>query len=92
MLNDFVYQYHRKKKMFDLKERHISMNSELFNKNSLQMVFFSVHCCNNLTIGYNFSNVHIVKHMKLKTLVTSLALQQIKEVGATSDRKISYQI
>ena len=30
---DFVHKYH-KKKIFDLKERHLNMNSELPNKNS----------------------------------------------------------
>ena len=29
VIKDFVHQYHTKNKIFDLKERHINMNSEL---------------------------------------------------------------
>ena len=34
MLIDFVHQYHKKKEIFDFKERHIAMNLELPDKNS----------------------------------------------------------
>ena len=38
MLKDFVHQYCKKKKIFDLKERHININSELPNKNSFSII------------------------------------------------------
>ena len=87
-LKDFVHQYHHKKEIFYLQERHIIMDSELPNKN-----FF----LNSFTIGVFLFITAIIslfvmtlvmyilcKHMKLKMLVTSLALQQIKEVGAVT--------
>ena len=71
-----------------MKERHININSELPNKNSL---------FNNFTIDVFLFIAVIIsilvttlvmymlcKHMTLKTLVTSLALQQIKEVDAVT--------
>ena len=91
MLKNFVHQYHKKKEVFDLKERHVNMNSELLNKNS----FF-----NNFTTGNILFIAAIIlllvtilvmyilcKNIKIKTLVTSLALQQIKEVGAVTRQK-----
>ena len=88
MLKHFIHQYCKKKEIFDLKERHINRNSELPNKN----FFF-----NNFTTNvFLFVAVIILilvttlvmyilcKHIKLKTLVTNLALQQINEVGAVT--------
>ena len=81
-LKDFVHQYHHKKEIFDLHERHTIMELELPNKN----FFFS-----NYTIDIFLFLIAVIsllvttivmyiicKHTKPKTLVTSLALQQIK--------------
>ena len=61
-LNNFVQQYHLKKEIFDLKERHISTDSELPNKNFFLNNFtidvFLFFCCDNFITGYDFSNVH----------------------------------
>ena len=84
-LKGFVHQYNHKKEIFDLQKGHTNMELELPNKNSF----------NNYTIDIFLFVAEIIsllvttivmyilcKHMKLKTLVTRLALQQIKEVGA----------
>ena len=60
MLKDFVHQYCKKKYIFDLKERHITMNLELPNKNS----FF-----NNLT-----TDVFLFVAVIISILVTTLVL------------------
>ena len=77
------------KEIFDLNERYITMNLELPNKNS----FF-----NNFTTNVFLFVAMIIlvttlvlyilcKNTKLKTLVASLALQKIKEIGAVTVHK-----
>ena len=87
-LKDFIHQYTCKKEIFDLEERHDNMDINLPNKN-----FFS----NNFIIDIFLFITAIIsilvtilaiyllcKHKKLRMLVTSLALQQIKEAGAVT--------
>ena len=94
-LKDFVHQYHKKKEIFNLKERHITMELELPNKNSFfnnftTDVFLFIAAIISILV-MNLVLYILCKHMKLKTLVTSLALQQIK-VGAVTRQGTSYQI
>ena len=87
-LKDFVHWYHDKKEIFDVKRRHTNMDSDLPNKD----FFF-----NNFTIDVFLFVAEIIsllvmtlvmyilcKHIKLKMLVASIALQQIKEIGAVT--------
>ena len=84
-LKEYISQYEQKKEIFDLKERHDTMNIESPNKH-----FFT----NNLIIGIFLFTAAIIltiatiiilylpcKHNKLRTLVASFVLQQVKEVG-----------
>ena len=63
-LKDFIQQYKHKKEIFDLHERHVTTdlttNKNFFSNNYIMDVF-SVHYCNNLSIGCNFSNIFIVQ-------------------------------
>ena len=90
-LKDFFHWFWHQKEIYDLKERHNVNNLDLANKN----FFFS-----NYTVGHFLLVTAIIllvvttvvmyilcKHMKLKSLVTSLALQQIKEVGAVAKQE-----
>ena len=91
MLKDFVHQYHKKKEVFDLKERFITKHLELPNKNSFfnnfaTDVFLFVVAIISILVTILVMYL-LCKHMKLKTLVTSLALQQIKEVGAATRKE-----
>ena len=85
-LKEYIAQYKHEKDIFDLKERHDidELEIEVLNKN-----FFT----NNFIIGtFVFIIVIILatttmviiytlhKHNKLRALVVSLALQQVKEV------------
>ena len=83
-LKECISQYKQKKDIFDLKERHDTMNIKL-PKNI---------CTNNLIVDIFVFIVGIIsgivkiiilyllcKHIKLRTLVSSLVLQQVKEVG-----------
>ena len=79
---------HGKKEIFDLKERHDTMNIESPYKN-----FFT----NNLIVDKFIFTVAIIldiammtilyllcKHNKLRTLVAGLVLQEVKEVGTSA--------
>ena len=96
-LKDFVQQFCKKKEISDLKERHITMELELPNKNSF-FNNFTTDVFLFITVIISILAITLVfyilcKHMILKTLVTSLALQQIKEVGVvTGQEDISPEI
>ena len=47
-----------------------------------------VHCCNNFSTGYNFIYL-LCKLKKLRTLMASFVLQQVKEVGAVTQTEIN---
>ena len=91
MLKDGVHQYCHKKESFYLQERHTNMESELPNKNFFFNnytidIFMFVTAIILLLVTFIFMYI-LCKHMKLKTLVTSLALQQIKEVGVVAKQE-----
>ena len=84
----FISQYKQKKEIFYLKEKHDTTTIESPNKN-----FFT----NNLIVDiFVFSAAIILatamiivlyllcKHNKSRTLVASVVLQQVKEVGASA--------
>ena len=48
---------------------------------------FSVCCCDNLNIGYTFSNVHIVQIHETQNSSDQSCLQQIKEVGSATGQE-----
>ena len=77
-LKDFVYWYHHKKEIFDLQERHTNMELELPNKNlffdnyTIDVFLFVTAVI--LLLVTTIVMYTLCKHMKLKTLVTSLTL------------------
>ena len=77
-LKDFVHQFWHKKEMFGLYKRH-NNGLDLANKNS----FFNKYTINTINTAIISLVVTTIvmyilcKHTKLKSLVTSLALQQI---------------
>ena len=84
-LKDSVHQFQHKKEIFDLQERLSDMELELPNKNFflnnyIVDIFLFVTAIILLMVTTVVMYI-LCKHMKLKTLVISLALQQIKEVG-----------
>ena len=93
-LKDFIHQYNHKKEIFDLTERHDNMDKNLPNKN-----FFSNNFIVNvflfiaaiiLLLVSTLAIYLLCKHKKLRTLVTSLALQQVREVGTvTTQEKVT---
>ena len=90
-LKVFVHQFHHKKEIFNLRERHTNMELELpnkklfFNNYTLDIFLFVTDII--LLLVKTIVMYTLCKHMKLKTLVTSLALQQIKEIGVVTKQE-----
>ena len=87
-LKDFVYQFWHKNGIFDLQERH---DLELPNKNvSFNNYTVDIFMLVTAIISQVVTTIVmyiLCKHMKPKSLVTSLALQQIKEVGSIAKQE-----
>ena len=88
-LKDFIHQYKRKQEFFDLEERHVNTDMNLPNKNFLSNkcimdVFLFVTAVISVLVT-TLAIYLLCKHMKLRMLVPSLALQQIKEVGTVTE-------
>ena len=87
-LKDYISQYKHKKEIFDLKETHNinEVDTESPNKNFLTNNFIVDIFVFVIAIIFTITTLIILyvlcKHNKLRTLVASLALQQVKEVSA----------
>ena len=93
-LKDFIHQYKYKKEIFDLNERYdatdIATNKTFFSNNYTVDVFLFVTAVISLLVIT--SAIYLLcKHKKLITLVASLALQEVKEVGTVTTQKRSIQ-
>ena len=91
-LIDFIHLYNHGKEIFDLEERHDNRDTNLPNKNFFSNnfivdVFLFVTAIISLLVTL-FAIYLLCKHKKLRTLVTSLALQQIKKVGAVTKQEM----
>ena len=73
-----------------MKERHATTDLETTNKDFLSNnhiidIFLFI---TSIITGYKFDNILIMQTQKLRTFVTSLALQQVKNVGAVTQKEI----
>ena len=89
-LKDFICQHSGKKEIFDLKERHVTSdlttNKNFFSNNYIVDIFLFITAIISLLV--TISAIYLLcKHKKLRTLVASLALQQVKEVGVVTTQK-----
>ena len=90
-LKDFIHQYNWKKEIFDLEERHDNMdenlsNRNVFSNNFIVDVFLFIAAIISLLVT-TFAIYLLCKHDKLRTLVASLALQQVREVGVATTQE-----
>ena len=89
-IKDFIHQYNHKKEIIDLNERHDTMNlttnKNFFSNNYIVDVFLFITAVISLFIT-TLAIYLLCKHKKLRMLVTSLALQQVKEVGTVTSRE-----
>ena len=95
MLKEHIAQYKLDKEIFDLKERHDIdelekefTNKNFFNRKIVKIFKFVVAIIS--IIASVITIYTICKHNKLRALVTSLALQQVKEVKAEDVGNIDY--
>ena len=85
-LKDFIHGYIKRKEIFDLQERHESTcntNKNFFSNNHIMDIFMFVSSIISL-ISTTLIMYLIFKHKKIRTLVASLVLCQVKEVGTSS--------
>ena len=92
-LKECIAQYKQDKEIFDLKERH-ELEKEFANKtffNSQVVKIFKFVVTIILIIATVLKIYAICKHNKLRALVTSLALQQVKEVKVEDIENVNYK-
>ena len=95
-LKEYITQYKQDKEIFDLKERHDidKLEKEYANKNffnSQVVKIFKFIVAIILIISTVVTIYAICKHNKLRALVTSLALQQVKEVKVQDVENVNYK-
>ena len=86
-LKEFISSYTKNIEIFDLQERHDNDNTESnTNKNFFSdkyiMDIFMFILAIILLLATTLTMYLFCKHKKLRALITSLVLQQVKEVGA----------
>ena len=89
-LKEYISQYKQKKEIFDLKERHnidIDSPNKNFFTNILIVDIFIFTIAIILAITTLIILYLLCKHNKLRTLVASLTLQQVKEVSASATKQ-----
>ena len=92
-LKDYIAQYKHEKEIFDLKERHdidelyLEMSYKNFFTNNFIMDIF-IFIIAIISVITTMIIIYILsKHNKLKTVVVSLALQQVREVSTSTTKK-----
>ena len=96
-LKEYIAQYKHDKEIFDSKERHDIDELELetshknfFTNNFIVDIFIFIIAIISVKTAMIIIST-LCKHNKLRTLVTSLALQQVKEVKAEVVREEYYE-
>ena len=91
-LKDFVHQYNHKKEIFDLKERNdnteLTTNKNFFSNNFIVDILLFATAIISLLVT-TLEIYLLCKHKKLRILVASFALQQVKEVGTVTQKEIN---
>ena len=92
-LKEYIAQYKHEKEIFDLKERHDIDKSDLetpyknFVTNKIIIDIF-VFIIAIISVIPTMIIIYVLcKHNKLRTLTTSLALQQVREVSTSTTKK-----
>ena len=90
-LKDFIHQYNHRKEIFDLEEGHHNTdinlpNKNFFSSNFIVDIFLFITAIISQLVT-TLAKYLLCKHNKLRMLVISLALQQIKEVGKVTTKE-----
>ena len=84
-LKDFIHGYIKRKESFDLQERHESTsnaNNNFFSNHIVDIFVFTSSIIS--LISTTLIMYLMCKYKKIRMLVASLVLHQVKEVGASS--------
>ena len=90
-LKDFVHQFQHKNEFFDFQERHnindleMDKKTSFFNNHTVDVFLFVTAII--LSLVTSIFLFIMCKHTKLKSLVTSLALQQLREMDAVTKQE-----
>ena len=93
LFTEYISQYKHQKEIFDLKERHDinELDLEIPNKNFFTNTFIMdvyIFIIAIILIITTMIILHVLcKHNQLRTLVVSLALQQVKEVSTSATKQ-----
>ena len=91
-LEDFIHQYNCRKEIFDLNKRYDSTdlitNKNFFSNSYKVDIFLFITAVIPLLVT-TWGIYLLCKYKKLRMLVASLALQQVKEVGAVTQKEIN---
>ena len=86
-LKDFINSYTKQKEIFDLQERHkttiLNTNKNFFSDNYILDIFVFISTI-ILLLTTTLTVYLLCKHKKIRALLASLVLHQVKEVGTTS--------
>ena len=85
-VKDFINSYMKRKEIFDLQERHATLlntNKNFFSNNHIFDIFVFVSSIISL-ISTTLIIYLMCKHKKIRMLIVSLVLHQVKEVGTSS--------
>ena len=91
-LKDFIHQYTNDKEIFKLQERHYSTelttNKNFFSEKFIIDIFLFITVIISL-LATTLTVYLLCKHKKLKTLMASPVLHQVKEVGTVTQNEIN---
>ena len=91
-LKYLIHQYNCRKEIFNLNERHDSTdfitNKDFFSNNYIVDIFLFITALISLMVT-TVAIYLLCKHKKLRKLVAILVLQQVKEVGAVTQKEIN---
>ena len=86
-VRDFIYSYIKQKVIFDLQEKHettiLNTNKNFFSDNYIMDIFVFISAM--ISLLTTILTVYLLcKHKKIRVLIASLVLHQVKEVGTIS--------
>ena len=89
-LKEFINSYTNHKEIFDLQERHdnieLNTNKNFFSDNYIVDIFMFISVI--ISLLATILTVYVLcQHKKLQTLIDSLVLHQVKEVGTEVTQK-----
>ena len=91
-LKDFIHQYKCKKDIFDLHEGHVTTdlttNKNFFFNNYIMDVFLFITAIFSVLV-VTWQYIYCENIRKIKMLVDSLVIQQIKDAGAVTQEEIN---